>query len=82
MSLQREATRIIQDADFREFWPIEVRKTLVRAAQTEGDLPPYAERQVRNALRDARRIESRMSKDIEVGEAALSQADRRRLAVR
>lgn len=81
-SLALDAAAAIRGADFREFWPIEVRKTLVRAAQTEGDFPPYAVRDTRWALREAAGIERKMSRDIEVGEAALSHAERRRLAVR
>lgn len=80
-NLQHDAIETIRSADFREFWPIEVRKALVRAAKTEGEFPVYAIREVERALRTARSIEHRMSRDIEVGEAALSQADRRRLAV-
>lgn len=79
-NLQKEAAVVIGTAEFRDAWPIEVRKALVRAAQTEGEFPAYAVRGVERALRDARNIERRMAKDIEVGEAALSQADRRRLA--
>ena len=80
MTLQQDAVRLVGQAEFRSFWPIEVRKTLVRAALTEGEIPPYAERRVRNALRDARRIESKMTKDIDVGERTLSQSQRRALA--
>lgn len=79
--LQAEATLAIQTADFREFWPINVRKALVRAAKHEGDFPPFAARATEKALRVATAIERRMARDIEAGEAALSQADRRRLAV-
>lgn len=79
-TLSDQAVEMIQDADFREFWPIEVRKTLTRAANTEGEFPPYAVRLTRNALRDARRIESKMNRDIEVGEASLSQSQRKVLA--
>lgn len=77
--LCQKAAVTIADADFRHVWPIDVRKTLVRAAQTEGDLPTYAERIVRNAIRDAERIERKLSKDIERGEAGLSHADKQRL---
>jgi hypothetical protein len=80
-NLQQAAITAIAGADFREFWPIEVRKTLVRAAKHEGEFPPYAEKMTRWALKDAAAIERRMAKDIEVGEAALSHAERRRLAV-
>lgn len=80
MTLQTEATNAIANAEFREFWPIEVRKTLVRAANTEGEMPLYAVKMVERALRDARNIERRMARDIEVGEASLSQAQRKVLA--
>lgn len=78
-NLRQDATWAIQDADFRAFWPIEVRKALVRAAQTEGEFPPYAVRETRWALKAADAVERRMNRDIEVGVAALSQADKRRL---
>lgn len=81
MTLQQDAKDTITSAEFRSAWPIGVRKALVRAAQTEGEFPIYAEREVRWALREARNIERRMNKDIIVGEAGLSQADKRRLAV-
>lgn len=84
MSLTDDAIQVIQTADFREFWPIEVRKDLVRAAQHNAGtpLPPYAVERVTRALRTARGIERRMAKDIAVGEASLSQADKKRLASR
>lgn len=81
-NLQRDATEAIQDADFREFWPIKVRKALVRAAQTEGVFPPYAVQEAQWALRAAAAIEVRMNRDIAKGEGVLSQADKRRLASR
>lgn len=71
----------IQGAEFRSAWPVEVRKALVRAAQTEGPFPPYAERETRWALREAKAVEQRLAKQVEAGEAALSHAERRRLAV-
>lgn len=81
MTLQAEAREVIASAEFRTAWPIDVRKALVRAAQTEGDLPAYATREVTWALREARNLERRMAHDIAVGEAGLSQADKRRLAI-
>lgn len=78
-TLAQQAAEAIQEADFREFWPIKVRKALVRAAQTEGQFPLYAERETRWALKAASAIEFRMNKDIVVGEASLSHAERRRL---
>ena len=78
-SLSIDAADAIRGADFREFWPIEVRKALVCAAQTEGEFPPFAVRETRWALKAASGIEFRMSRDIEVGEASLSQSDKRRL---
>lgn len=81
MSLQSQAAEVVGNAEFRDFWPFNVRRTLARAALTEGEIPPYAVRDVEKSLRAARGIERRMTKDIEVGEASLSQADRRRLAV-
>ncbi len=81
-NFQRDAADCIATAEFRAAWPWNVRKTLVRAAQTEGEFPPYAVRDVERALRAARGIERRMAKDIAVGEASLSQADKKRLAVR
>lgn len=81
MSLQSQAAEVVGTADFREFWPIEIRKALVRAANTDGEFPPYAAREAGWALKAAREIEYRMSRDIDTGEALLSQADKRRLAV-
>jgi hypothetical protein len=84
MDLRREAAQVIADADFRSAWPIEVRRVLVRAANTEGDflsgVPLYAVKEVAWALRTARDIERRMAKDIAVGEASLSHAQRKALA--
>lgn len=79
-NLQQDAANVIAHADFRDFWPLKTRLVLVRAAQTEGEFPPYAVRDVERALRDARGIERRMAKDIAVGEANLSQAQRKALA--
>lgn len=64
-----EAARTIRDAQFRVAWPLDVRKTLVKAANTEGDLPPFAVKQVEWALRTARAIERRMAADIRKAEA-------------
>jgi hypothetical protein len=77
---QDQARRAIADADFRQCWPVNVRQTLVRAAFTEGELPAYAIRQVENALRIAAAIEKRLGRDIEVGEANLTHAQRKALA--
>ncbi len=79
--LQAEAVKAIQSADFRDFWPLDVRKAVVRAAQHDGDFPPFGEKEARWALKEARSIEQRFSRDVAVGEATLSQAQRRNLAV-
>lgn len=77
---QKEALALYTTADFRDFWPTDVRLAVARAANTDGDLPPYAVRIVERALRDARGVERRMAKDIAIGEASLSQAQRKALA--
>lgn len=64
MRLNEEAEALVRNAEFRDFWPIEARWALVKAAKTEGDLPPYAVKQVRWALREARQIERRFSADL------------------
>lgn len=74
--LRIAAAQAIADADFRQAWPIDVRMTLVKAAKTEGEIPQYAERIVRNALRAAERIERKLARDIEVGEANLTHAQK------
>lgn len=76
----KEAADVIASAEFRDFWPRNVRKTLVRAAQTEGEFPPYAVRDTERALRAARNLERKMAKDIEIGEKSLTQAQRKALA--
>lgn len=78
-SLQEQARSAIAHADFRQCWPLDVRKTLVRATLTEGDLPAYAVGIVTRALRVAQAIEKRMARDIEVGEANLTHAQRKAL---
>lgn len=78
---QQAAVDAYDRADFFAFYPDDVRAIIERAALTEGEMPAYAIREVEWALRTAKAVESRYSRDIEVGEAALSQADRRRLAV-
>jgi hypothetical protein len=78
-NFQALAATAIADADFRQAWPIEVRRTLVRAAQTEGDFPAYAVRSTERALRVAAAIEKRLARDIEVGEANLTHAQRKAL---
>lgn len=55
-----DAADCIAYADFRHQWPVNVRQTLVRAAQTEGDLPPYAIRKVAGAMKVATAIELRL----------------------
>ena len=65
------AAQAIRTANFRPAWPIEVRKILVRAANTEGDLPPFAVKQVRWALAQARTIEKKMESDIRAAERNL-----------
>lgn len=81
MTLQEEVRSVVRDAEFVKFWPATVKDVLIKALRTEGDIPAFAEFEVKNALRDAQRIERKFIKDIEQGEKSLSQADRRRLAV-
>lgn len=70
--LALEARETIAHAEFRSAWPIDARRILVKAARTEGDsVPAFAEREVRWALKTAKSIERRMSKDVEVGESLL-----------
>lgn len=78
--LKSSAVETIANAEFRQAWPIEVRKALVRATKQEGEFPAYADKHVRWALAQARDIERRMARDIEVGEKSLSHAERKRLA--
>lgn len=80
--LRQSARQAVYKADFRDQWPTSVLKTLVKAGTHEGDWPPYAEEATRRALRTARAIEARMARQIDQGTATLSQADRKRLAVR
>lgn len=80
-TLQQDAIEAIQTADFRDMWPIKVRQSLVRAAKTEGEFPPYAVSETVWALRTARSIESRMNRGIDAGVATLSQAQKRNLLV-
>lgn len=76
-TLQEQARSAIAYADFRDSWPIGVRQTLTRAVLTEGELPAYAVRTVERALRTAAAIEKRLNRDIEVGEASLTHAQRK-----
>lgn len=78
-NLQSQALTTIANAEFRQAWPIEVRRVLVKAVRTEGEMPAYAVTQVRWALKEARNIERRFAKDIEAGERTMSHAERRRL---
>lgn len=80
-NLRQSAIDTIAGADFRHTWPIDVRRTLVDAAKTEGEIPAYAVRQVERALRVAQAIEKRLSRDIEIGEGNLSHADKQRLGI-
>lgn len=79
-NMVQDAIDTIGHADFRDQWPLEVRKDLARAALHEGDWPPYAVARVERALRTAKAIERRLNKDIVVGEAGLSHAERKALA--
>lgn len=78
-TLADEAADTIRNAEFRQCWPIEVRKALVKAAKTTGDFPPFAVRTTERALRTAQAIEKRLARDIEVGERNLTQQQRRKL---
>lgn len=78
-SLQDQARLAIADADFRQVWPIDVRKALVKAALTEGELPAFAVGLVTRSLRTAAAIEKRLARDIEAGEANLTHAQRKAL---
>jgi len=79
-SLQDQARNTIVEADFRLAWPVDVRKTLVKAAMTPGEMPPFAVGLVTRALRTAERIEKNLARDIEQGEANLTHAQRKALA--
>lgn len=78
-SLQDQARLAIASADFRQCWPIDVRKALVKAAQHEGDIPAFAVGLVTRSLREAAAIEKRLTRDIEAGEANLTHAQRKAL---
>lgn len=78
-TLQSEARSLIRDADFVKAWPAEVKQVLATALRTEGDLPLYAVKEVRWALKEAQRIERKCAKDIEAGERTLSHAEKRRV---
>ena len=78
-TLQSEARSVVHDAEFIPAWPAEVKAVFVKALQTKGELPAYAEKEVRWAMKEAQRIERKCAKDIEVGEASLSHAERRRV---
>lgn len=78
-TLQSDAINMIATAEFRAAWPIEVRRVLVKAAKTEGEFPTYAEKEVRWALKSARDVENKCSRDIEAGERTLSHAEKRRV---
>ncbi len=82
VALRERAALAITNAEFRSVWPIEVRRSLVRAAQTEWEFPEYAVKETKWALAEARRIEQKCSRDIEQGERNLSQSDRRRLGAK
>ena len=62
--LREQAAETIAAAEFRSLWPIEVRRNLVRAAQTEGDLPPYAVKATEWALRKARNVERHFDRQV------------------
>lgn len=79
-SLQDQARLVIASADFRQAWPVDVRKTLIKAVYTEGDMPTFAIRTVERAIRTAQAIEKRLARDIEAGEANLTHAQRKALA--
>jgi hypothetical protein len=76
-SLQEQARSAIAHADFRQCWPVDVRKALVKAALTEGEMPAFAVGLVTRSLRTAQAIEKRMGRDIEAGEANLTHAQRK-----
>jgi hypothetical protein len=67
LTLPEQAIVAIQNAQFRTMWPIEVRQALVRGAKHEGDLPEFGAKQIRWALKEARQVENRMSKQIDEG---------------
>lgn len=77
--LRDDAIKAIETADFDMAWPEEDRYTLEIAAASEDGIPPYAVRRVEKALRVVNAIEKRLNRDIEVGEASLSHADKQRL---
>jgi hypothetical protein len=76
-TLQVQARNAIGFAEFREAWPIEVRRILVKAVKTEGEFPGYAVKEVRWALKEAQRVERKCAKDIEAGERVLTHAEKR-----
>ncbi len=78
-ALQSAVRALIQDAEFIKAWSGEVKFVLAKALRTEGELPPFADKEVRWAMGEARAIERKCVRDIEAGEKTLSQADKRRL---
>jgi hypothetical protein len=80
MTLKQDAIHALIDAEFFLAWPADVVEALERASKTEGEIPAYAEKQVKWALREARNVERKCERDLAYGERNLSQADRKRLA--
>lgn len=66
--IQREVQSLVRDRQFVVAWPDWVREAANRAMNTEGLLPPFAVKQVEDAMRVADRIERKMLRDIEQGE--------------
>ena len=72
VTLAEQSALVITNSAWRAFWPIDVRKTLVQAAKTEGDMPQFAVARVRWALKSAKQIDAKMERDLLVGETLIA----------
>lgn len=67
-----DAIDVIQNGEFRNLWPLDVRKALVRAANHEGPLPAFGASQVAWAVKTAWKVEDHYRKQEEQAQQVLA----------
>lgn len=65
------ARNLLDSAEFEMGWPQDVQRIVHKAANTDGEIPSFAHKEVKWALGTARRTEQSMLRDIEQGEKLL-----------
>jgi hypothetical protein len=67
-----DAQDVFDNAEFRDLWPLNVRKAIVRACKHDGPLPEFGRKEAAWAVRQAWLVEDRCRRQEEQAEQVLA----------